>query len=96
MKRVHGRVALISGAACCQARTHAVTVAKEDETTVHSDICCSMPAMLYPAATSRDPTETARRAEELEKPYGLTVAVVRAANAANGLLIQLRRLQAHR
>lgn len=57
--RVEGKVALISGAARGQGRSHAVRLAQEGADIIAVDICGPIDNMAYPASTPEDLAETA-------------------------------------
>jgi (+)-trans-carveol dehydrogenase len=61
--RLDGKVAVISGAARGQGRSHAVTLAREGADIVAFDICAPLRFPLYPGATVADLEETARLVE---------------------------------
>src|SRR5271169_1190129 len=65
MGRVEGKVALITGAARGQGRSHAVRLAEEGANIIAFDICEDVPsiATLYPLATPEDLDETVRQVE---------------------------------
>jgi SDR family mycofactocin-dependent oxidoreductase len=58
--RVRGKVALITGAARGQGRSHAVRLAREGADIIGIDICDDLPGIPYPLATPADLEETAR------------------------------------
>jgi SDR family mycofactocin-dependent oxidoreductase len=60
MGRVAGKVALITGAARGQGRSHAVRLAEEGANVVVADICRQIDAAPYPLATPEDLAETER------------------------------------
>ncbi|MCV7199148.1 mycofactocin-coupled SDR family oxidoreductase [Mycobacterium angelicum] len=57
--RVEGKVALISGAARGQGRSHAVRLAQEGADIIGVDICGPIENLAYPASTPADLAETA-------------------------------------
>ena len=57
--RVEGKVALISGAARGQGRSHAVRLAQEGADIIAFDICGPIDNMAYPHSTPEDLAETA-------------------------------------
>ena len=67
MGRLDGKVAMITGAARGQGRSHAVTFAREGAEIIATDICGPMPGLLYPPATSDDLAETVRQVEALDR-----------------------------
>lgn len=62
--RVAGKVALITGAARGQGRSHAVRLAHEGADIIGIDICADVKSIPYPMATPGDLDETARLVEE--------------------------------
>ena len=62
--RVAGKVALVTGAARGQGRSHAVRLAAEGADIVAIDICAPVADLGYPTATSEDLAKTARLVEE--------------------------------
>jgi (+)-trans-carveol dehydrogenase len=67
MGRLDGKVAVISGAARGQGRSHAVTLAREGATIVAFDICEPLKHTLTPGATEDDLQETMRLVEEQDQ-----------------------------
>ncbi|GAB2483465.1 mycofactocin-coupled SDR family oxidoreductase [Jatrophihabitans fulvus] len=65
--RVEGKVALITGAARGQGRSHAVRLAQEGADVVLVDVCAPMRGVNYPAATPEDLAETVRLVEALDR-----------------------------
>lgn len=63
MGRLDGKVAVISGAARGQGRSHAVTLAREGAAIVAFDICAPIEAITTPPASEADLAETARLVE---------------------------------
>jgi (+)-trans-carveol dehydrogenase len=66
--RMQGKVALVTGAARGQGRSHALTLAKQGASIVATDICAQIPAVVYPMASQDDLAETVRLVEELDQP----------------------------
>lgn len=62
--RVAGKVALITGAARGQGRSHAVRLAREGADIIGVDLCGDIEAIPYPLATPDDLEETARMVAE--------------------------------
>jgi SDR family mycofactocin-dependent oxidoreductase len=60
---LQGRVALVTGAARGQGRSHAVRLAREGADVIALDICSPVPTITYPAATAADLAETVRAVE---------------------------------
>jgi SDR family mycofactocin-dependent oxidoreductase len=58
MGRVEGKVALVTGAARGQGRSHAVKLAQEGADIIALDICAPIRNVSYPAATTDDLAET--------------------------------------
>lgn len=80
MGKLDGKVALITGAARGQGRSHAETFAREGADIAALDICRSLPYPRYPLATRKDLDETLRLVEaEGRRALGL-VADVRSAS----------------
>jgi SDR family mycofactocin-dependent oxidoreductase len=77
MGRVEGKVALISGVARGQGRSHAVTLAEEGADIIGFDICANDPAVEYPLATQDDLDETVRLVEKTGRKIYARVADVR-------------------
>ena len=63
MADLEGKVALITGVARGQGRTHAVRLAREGADILGVDICADTPSIDYPNATRADLDETARLVE---------------------------------
>ena len=62
--REAGKVALVTGAARGQGRSHAVRLAAEGADILALDICAPVADIAYPTATSEDLATTARLVEE--------------------------------
>ena len=60
MAKLHGKVALITGAARGQGRSHAVRLAEDGADIVAVDIAAPIPTAYYPAATPEDLEHTAK------------------------------------
>jgi (+)-trans-carveol dehydrogenase len=67
MGRLDGKVAVISGAARGQGRSHAVTLAREGASIVAFDICEKLTHPLTPGATVEQLEETSRLVEEQDQ-----------------------------
>jgi SDR family mycofactocin-dependent oxidoreductase len=78
MNRVHGKVALITGAARGQGRSHAVTLAAEGADIIAIDSCADEETNDYPLATPEDLAETARLVEKEGRRVVTIVCDVRA------------------
>jgi SDR family mycofactocin-dependent oxidoreductase len=63
-QRLEGKIALITGAARGQGRSHAVTMAKEGADVIAVDICKQIETNPYPLATPEDLAETAKLVEK--------------------------------
>jgi SDR family mycofactocin-dependent oxidoreductase len=72
--RVAGKVALITGAARGQGRSHALRLAEEGADIIALDFCTSYDTIAYPMATLEDLEETARLVEKFGRRV-LTVQV---------------------
>lgn len=67
MGRVDGKVALITGAARGQGRSHALRLAEEGADIIALDICADLDTTLYAGATSDDLATTTKLVEELDR-----------------------------
>lgn len=67
MGRLDGKVALITGAARGQGRSHALAMAREGADIVAVDICDQIDTVPYALATADDLKETAARVEDLDR-----------------------------
>jgi SDR family mycofactocin-dependent oxidoreductase len=67
MGRVEGRVALITGAARGQGRSHALRLAEEGADIIAVDLCGQLDSVPYAMATPADLAETAKRVEDLDR-----------------------------
>jgi (+)-trans-carveol dehydrogenase len=79
--RVEGKVAIISGAARGQGRSHAVRLAEEGADIIAIDICGEISSLQYPSATPEDLAETVRQVEALDRRIIARTADVRDADA---------------
>jgi SDR family mycofactocin-dependent oxidoreductase len=67
MGRMDGKVALVTGAARGQGRSHALRLAQEGAEIIAGDVCRQLDSVPYPLATSDDLAETAKQVEELDR-----------------------------
>jgi len=67
MGRMDGKVALVTGAARGQGRSHAVRLAEEGADIIAVDLCAQLDTVPYPMATPEDLAETAREVEGLDR-----------------------------
>jgi len=65
--RLEGKVALVSGAARGQGRSHALRLAQEGAEIIAFDVCRQLGTVHYPMANPEDLKETARQVEELDR-----------------------------
>jgi SDR family mycofactocin-dependent oxidoreductase len=65
--RLEGKVALVSGAARGQGRSHAVRLAQEGADVIAFDVCHQIGTVPYPMATSVDLEETVKLVEDLDR-----------------------------
>ena len=77
MGRVDGKVALITGAARGQGRSHAVRLAEEGADIVAVDLCADVGTTPYTGATEDDLAETVRQVEALGRRIVARLADVR-------------------
>jgi SDR family mycofactocin-dependent oxidoreductase len=75
--RMQGKVALVTGAARGQGRSHALRLAQEGADIIAVDLCAQIKSVSYPMATAADLAETARLVEELDRRAVTQVADVR-------------------
>jgi SDR family mycofactocin-dependent oxidoreductase len=75
--RVAGKVALVTGAARGQGRSHAVRLAEEGADIIAVDICEQIESNPYPLATEADLAETAEQVEKLDQRIVTVKADVR-------------------
>jgi SDR family mycofactocin-dependent oxidoreductase len=67
MGRLDGKVALITGVARGQGRSHALRLAADGAQIVGLDLCASIDTVTYPLSTPEDLAETVRAVEELDQ-----------------------------
>jgi SDR family mycofactocin-dependent oxidoreductase len=79
--RVEGKVALITGAARGQGRSHALRLAEEGADIIAVDICEQIPSNPYPLATPEDLAETTRLVEATGRACVAVKADVRGRDA---------------
>jgi SDR family mycofactocin-dependent oxidoreductase len=77
MGLLDGKVALVTGAARGQGRSHAVAMAEAGADILAVDICGPVEAVAYPMSTEADLAETARLVEEQDRRIVTQVADVR-------------------
>jgi SDR family mycofactocin-dependent oxidoreductase len=75
--RMEGKVALVTGAARGQGRSHAVRLAQEGADIIAIDICADIPTVTYGLSTPEDLAETAALVEKLDRRIVTQVADVR-------------------
>jgi SDR family mycofactocin-dependent oxidoreductase len=75
--RVAGKVALVTGAARGQGRSHALRLAEEGADIIAVDICEQIESNPYPLATEADLAETAEQVEKLDRRIVTVKADVR-------------------
>jgi (+)-trans-carveol dehydrogenase len=85
MGRLDGKVAVISGAARGQGRSHAVTLAREGASIVAFDLCAGFEHVSTPPATEEDLQETVRLVEEHDQRCLAAKADARDLTALNDL-----------
>jgi len=79
--RFHGRVAVITGAARGQGRSHALRLAAEGADVIALDICHDIDSVAYDLATRDDLAETARLVRERGRRVATAEVDVRDADA---------------
>jgi SDR family mycofactocin-dependent oxidoreductase len=67
MGRVEGKVALITGAARGQGRSHALRLAEEGADIIAVDVCSQLDTVPYAMATEADLEETAKQVEDRDR-----------------------------
>jgi SDR family mycofactocin-dependent oxidoreductase len=77
MKRVEGKVALVTGAARGQGREHAIRLAEEGADIIAIDVCGPVETVSYPMPEPEDLDETARQVEKTGQRVFTRIADVR-------------------
>lgn len=67
MGKLNGKVALVTGAARGQGRSHAVRLAEEGADIIALDVCHDLSTVPYPMGTSSDLAETVKEVEQLDR-----------------------------
>lgn len=75
--RLEGKVALVTGAARGQGRSHTIELAKEGADIIAIDICKQIHSVPYPMSTAEDLSETERSIKELGRSVHAAQADVR-------------------
>ncbi|HEY1968529.1 MAG TPA: mycofactocin-coupled SDR family oxidoreductase [Pseudonocardia sp.] len=86
MGRVEGKVALVTGAARGQGRSHAVRLAEEGADIVALDICANLPSTPFPGANPDDLATTGKLVEELDRRVLTRQADVRDTDALRAVV----------
>lgn len=84
--RLEGKVALVSGAARGQGRSHALRLAQEGADIIAFDVCSQLGTVHYPMATPEDLKETELQVEELDRRIVAREADVRDVAAVQALV----------
>jgi len=84
MGRMDGKVALITGAARGQGRSHALRLAEEGAEIIAVDICDQIGTVPFPMSTGDDLAETAKMVENLDRRIVTCVADVRDSEQLQG------------
>jgi SDR family mycofactocin-dependent oxidoreductase len=83
--KLDGKVAVITGGARGQGRSHALTLAREGASIVVCDVCAQLPTVQVPMATDADMAETVRMVEDLDRRCVAVKADVRDSAAMQGV-----------
>ncbi|WP_420122155.1 mycofactocin-coupled SDR family oxidoreductase [Nakamurella sp.] len=81
MGRVEGKVALVTGAARGQGRSHAVRLAEEGADIIAVDICAQLATVPYPMGTAQELAQTVKEVEALDRRIVAAEVDVRDAGA---------------
>jgi NAD(P)-dependent dehydrogenase (short-subunit alcohol dehydrogenase family) len=84
--RLQGKIALVSGAARGQGRSHALRLAQEGADIIAFDVCRQLDTVSYPMAVSEDLKETAKIVEGLDRRIVAHEADVRDSAAVQALI----------
>jgi SDR family mycofactocin-dependent oxidoreductase len=84
--RLEGKVALISGAARGQGRSHAVRLAQEGADIIAFDVCRQLDTVPYPMAAPEDLAETVKLVEDLDRQIVARQADVRDSAAVQAVV----------
>ncbi|WP_433559375.1 mycofactocin-coupled SDR family oxidoreductase [Pseudonocardia xinjiangensis] len=84
--RLEGKVAMVSGAARGQGRSHAVRLAQEGADIIAFDVCRQLDTVPYPMATPEDLAETVKLVEKLGRGIVAGEADVRDSAAVQALV----------
>ncbi|GAA3070319.1 mycofactocin-coupled SDR family oxidoreductase [Pseudonocardia yunnanensis] len=84
--RLQGKVALVSGAARGQGRSHAVRLAREGADIIAFDVCRRLDTVPYPMANSEDLEATAKLVKDLDRRIVTREADVRDSAAVQALI----------
>ena len=84
--RLEGKVALVSGAARGQGRSHALRLAEEGAEIIAFDLLDEVDSVLYPLATQEDLDETVNEVEKLDRRIVAGQADVRDLAAVQGIV----------
>jgi (+)-trans-carveol dehydrogenase len=85
-KRLEGKVALVSGAARGQGRSHALRLAQEGADIIAFDVCHQLDDVDYPLATPAELKETVARVEALDRRVIAREIDVRDGDAVSALV----------
>lgn len=88
MSGLTGKVALVTGAARGQGRSHALRLAREGADIIAVDICDQIPSVFYPMARPEDLAETVAGVERLDRRVFAAEADVRDAMALNAAVAE--------
>jgi SDR family mycofactocin-dependent oxidoreductase len=86
--RLEGKVALVSGAARGQGRSHALRLAEEGADVIAFDVCRTLDTVEYPMGTPEDLKETVRLVEQLDRRIIAREADVRDGAAVGDLVAE--------